>query len=203
MWDIVDYMRDDEGRRTKFDRNGRGTDVNGCDRSGANRWGLPSGLSIESISGMEQEEIDERMMEVMEQFIEAPGDQLQFDASPAERMLRTYISYKAEPDMTEDKVYERMIYRVFGERITTITDREKDAIKKLMKATIRVAKEMGEDVRGITEQGVKEKQAEVDERIRIASNLSTKAKQALEQGIKVEKIITDMENDFEEEIDGK
>jgi len=202
-WAIVEYMMDENNQRTKFDKNGRGTDVDGFDRSGTNRWGMPSGLTIDSVSEMKQEDVDARMREAIEKYMDVPGDALEFDGTPVERMLSLYVSLKAEPDMTEDKIYEKMIYRLFGEKNRAITDKERDVIKKIMRSTIRISKEFDEDIRAITDKTVEEKRVEIAERIRIARNLTAKGKKVKDKNIQVDEIIAGMEDDFEEDIDGK
>ena len=168
--EIIDFMRDESGQKTKFDDHGRGLDRQGydisgmkygldefgADKSGASEYGIPTGLTRKTIEKMDQEELDEYFRTSMDTYLSADRSELRFDTSPVERIINTYIGYNVRINADKRFIYNKMLEHFFGEDISKkdifeISPDEVELVDKVIRSAMRVAPEYGLDVKQIIE----------------------------------------------------
>lgn len=200
-------MKDEDGNRTKFDKKGRGTDVDGYDRAGVNKYGLPKGLSVEDVGKMEQDELTEKMKKATESFWEVL-DKVEIEMTPAERMLRTYIEHRLDPTLTKEEAIDEVITKLFNLKTgQKVTDAERKAFKKIMKSAIKVAKDYDEiNIESIVEASIESVTSRIKERTMEAKKGVDKgksvinSKQASQILSEPKQIMEEIEKDFEEDL---
>ena len=209
---IVDFMRDENGNKTRYDNGGKGTDRYGADKSGANKFGLPTGLSLEDVANMSQEELDEKVRESMDQFMLVDTNELLFENTPVERIISTYISFTRDGNVSKEEAFGRMAGLMFhnNAKITgrEIKPEEIEAINKLMHSAIIVAKENDIDVRAFIDKDLAEKEEEDRKRIEEAQAFVSRGKGVLQKGFgpkkdhdeQVESMIKEIEENFDLEL---
>jgi len=172
---VVDFLRDENGQRTKFDTKGldrdgfdkdgfdeNGLDRNGCDRSGATEFGIPKGLSVEEIKRMTVEGCEGLFRECEENYKRHQDRGIKFEKSPTERFLDMVVKStlnstgfiihddgKVEIDnnkgRSEDRFYDLMMKNIKHDQKTLAFSGRK-GIDNLIKAAIAVGKENGIDI---------------------------------------------------------
>lgn len=200
-------MKDEDGNRTKFDKKGRGTNVDGYDRAGVNKYGLPKGVSVEDIGKMEQDELTEKMKKATESFWEV-FDKVEIEMTPAERMLRTYIEHRLDPTLTKEEAIDEVITKLFNLKTgQKVTDTERKAFKKIMKSAIKVAKDYDIiNIESIVDASIESVTSRIKERTMEAKKGVDKgksvinSKQASQILSKPQQIVEEIEKDFEEDL---
>lgn len=226
---LIDFLRDEEGNKTKFDNHGRGTDRQGYDRegmrgkldrrgadkSGADKHGLPSGLTEEEARKMSQADLDNRFRACMENYTNANQDDLEFKTSPVERLIDMYISMSIRPNISKSFIYNKMMMGLFNKKIEPQNMGRASAedvalVDKLIRSAMRVATECSIDVRKLIEDRIDlfiKDQTERTERAIILRGESSKIVEQMarddeaRRGYK-QKIIEEHEEKFKDEMDG-
>lgn len=200
-------MKDEDGNRTKFDKKGRGTDVDGYDRAGVNKYGLPKGVSVEDVGKMEQDELTEKMKKATDSFWEVL-DKVEIEMTPAERMLRTYVEHRLDPTLTKEEAIDEVITKLFNlKNGQKVTDAERKAFKKIMKSAIKVAKDYDKiNIESIVDASIESVTSRIKERTMEAKKGVDKgksvinSKQASQILSEPQQIVEEIEKDFEEDL---